>query len=53
MSTSWRGVRELVRAASPAVCAALAIEYDHAGEPTRFADDKLLVVAHLPLEEPS
>jgi ubiquinone/menaquinone biosynthesis C-methylase UbiE len=40
-------VRELVRGASPSVRHALAIEYDDAGDPTRFADDKLLVVAHL------
>lgn len=43
-------VRALVRTASPAVRAGLSIDYDDAGEPTRFADDKLLVTAHLAAE---
>jgi len=40
-------VREQVRTASPAAVAGLSIDYDDAGAPTRFADDKLLVTAHL------
>ncbi len=39
------GVRDLVRDAPPAARRALAIEFDDAGAPARFADDKVLVVA--------
>ncbi len=39
------GVRDLVRTAPPAAREVLAIEYDAAGDPARFADEKVLVVA--------
>jgi hypothetical protein len=41
-------VRALVRHAPDAARAALSIEYDGDGAPTRFADDKVLVVAERP-----
>ena len=44
-------VRELVRTAPPAARDGLSIEYDDAGLPSRFADDKLLVLAHLREED--
>lgn len=40
-------VRDLVRSASAAVRTGLSIEYDDFGAPARFADDKLLITAHL------
>ncbi len=46
-------VRAWVRAASPAVVAGLHIEYDADGAPTRFADDKVLVVADRPAAVPT
>jgi ubiquinone/menaquinone biosynthesis C-methylase UbiE len=41
-------VRALVRHAPEPARVALSIEYDAAGNPVRFADDKVLVVAHRP-----
>jgi len=41
-------VRELVRQAPAAARLALSIEYDEAGDPVRFADDKVLIVAAKP-----